>query len=749
MALQRPPVTAPKQTHPTFARDLPSDVNSCSLPPSRIEEVVESHILQIREVSTTAEEKEEEQVPHDIFEVFATKKKKCDNRASKVPELATPPPSIGTARTSPQFHYLSGADDQHLVSELQGYLMQGKLMLTTPAHVFAASPTIRKDLVKKLRLQWIIEKELKVNPEASHLPEDPRETDNAKVQTHLQMLAPERPLAFCLPLQELDILVNGDLKVSAIYDTGSQIIVIRQDLVETLGLRINMHRTIEMEGANGATNWMVGCIESLTMQVGDVPFKIHAHVVKSASYSLLLGHPFQQALLCCFEDLPSGEVEISVRDPANIACRVYIPTHSHNRCAPGVKILMVVNCAPSPPIFVTDQHTAHHALPPLPPPDSATLVLKYKKVDQKVKPVATTLPEGFRNIHRIPVDPLLSLPPLPTSPPDFTPGRHLTQECLDDLALNAHDFLWPEELKLLHHVLKINECRLAWEEAEKGRFCDEYFSPVKIPIIEHIPWAHRNIPIPSGILGDVIQIFKDKYATGMYEHSDASYCSRWFCVKKKSGVLRLVHDLQPLNTVTICNSRVPPIADQIIESMAGHSCYSMLDLFIGYDHRTLDISSCDLTTIQSPIGAVRLTCLPQGWTNAGAIFHEDITFILKPEIPNVAWPFMDDCSIKGPATRYETDDSGFETIPNNDQMCRFIWEHLNDVHCILHCLCCAGSTVSAKKLFIAVPEVIILGHKCNYEGCVPDNSKIARVRNWPDCKNLSDVCTFLGLAGYM
>jgi hypothetical protein len=378
---------------------------------------------------------------------------------------------------------------------------------------------------------------------------------------------------------------------------------------------------------------------------------------------------------------------------------------------------LVINrsAPPSPPIPRLD--TASHVLLPLLPANPATLVLKYKKVNKKIKPVPATLPEDFHNIRCIPVDPLLSLSSLPTSPPNFTPGQCLTQEHLDKLGLNAHNFLWPEELKLLQHMLKINELGLAWTEEEEGHFSDEYFTPVKIPVIEHVPWAHKNIPIPSGILGDVIKIFKDKFVAGVYKHSDASYHSRWFCVKKKSGALRLVHDLQPLNVITICNSGVPPIADQVIEAMAGRSCYNMLDLFVRYDHHMLDASSHDLTTIQSPIGAMRLTCLPQGWTNTGAIFHEDVTFILEPKIPDTAWPFMDDCSIKGPATWYETGDGRYETIPANDQVHRFIWEHLNDMHRILHRLRCAGATMSAKKLFVAVPKVIILGHKCNYDGC--------------------------------
>ncbi len=148
----------------------------------------------------------------------------------------------------------------------------------------------------------------------------------------------------------------------------------------------------------------------------------------------------------------------------------------------------------------------------------------------------------------------------------------------------------------------------------------------------------------------------------------------------------------------------------------------MLDLFVGYDHRTLDVSSRDLTTIQSPISGVRLTCLPQAWTNAGAIFHEDVTFILEPEIPHVAWPYMDDFSIREPAMRYETNQGGFDTILENSGIRTFIWHYLSDVHRIFHRLRSASATV----LFIAVPEVCDPWSQCNCQGRVPDDSKIPR-----------------------
>ena len=220
-------------------------------------------------------------------------------------------------------------------------------------------------------------------------------------------------------------------------------------------------------------------------------------------------------------------------------------------------------------------------------------------------------------------------------------------------------------MKLAAHVLKVNESALAWTEAERGRFRDDYFTPVRIPTVVHTPWIHKNIPIPTGLLDKVIDMFKEKIAAGVYEPSDASYHSRWFCVPKKNGTLRLVHDLQPLNAVTIRNAAVPPLVDQFVEGIAAHSCYSMLDLLVGYDHRTLDVASRDLTSFQSPLGTLQNTTLPQGSTNAVAIFHGDVTFILEPEIPNVAKPFLDDTVVMGPRSCYETPEGGYETTPDN------------------------------------------------------------------------------------
>ncbi|KZO92159.1 hypothetical protein CALVIDRAFT_487994, partial [Calocera viscosa TUFC12733] len=178
-------------------------------------------------------------------------------------------------------------------------------------------------------------------------------------------------------------------------------------------------------------------------------------------------------------------------------------------------------------------------------------IRKYKPMDRKVKPVSTTTPEDVKIGRRFPSDPLEFLPELPIFPPDFKPGLRLTQERYDALDLNKHGFLWPEELKLVSWIIQQHEMVFAWDESEMGLFRSDYFDPVIIPTIEHTPWQHKNIPIPPGLLPKVLKVLKDKLNAGVYEPSQSSYRSRWFCVLKKDGTLRPVLDLQPLNGITI------------------------------------------------------------------------------------------------------------------------------------------------------------------------------------------------------
>jgi hypothetical protein len=193
-------------------------------------------------------------------------------------------------------------------------------------------------------------------------------------------------------------------------------------------------------------------------------------------------------------------------------------------------------------------------------------------------------PEEFRIIRNITGDPLNDIPVLPTHPPDFVPGLQYMQERHNKLQLNPDGFLWPEEEKLAHHLVREQEDGLSWVKEEKGEFQKDFFPPVRILTVPHTPWVYKNIPILPGLHDKLIKIVRDKIVSGAYEPSNAAYRSRWFCVIKRNGSsLRVVHDLHPFNTITIGDVSIPPITEQLVESFGARACYANLDLFVAYD----------------------------------------------------------------------------------------------------------------------------------------------------------------------
>ena len=380
------------------------------------------------------------------------------------------------------------------------------------------------------------------------------------------------------------------------------------------------------------------------------------------------------------------------------------------------------------------------------PPDDSFL---YKKVANKTRPVATTLPENFRILRHEHPNPLQNLRPLPTHPPKFSPIGRFTQERRNAMDLGK-DFLTPEEVKLAEWIVSTHNKAFAWSDEERGAFDPQYFAPIEIPHISHVPWVLRQGPIPRGILNEVIKIIEDKWRSGVYEPSSSSYNSRWFCVFKKDGKsLRLVHSLEPLNAVTVRNAAMPPYTDVVAEDFAGRSIYTTLDLYVSFDQRQLHENSRDMTTFNTPLGSFRLTVLPMGWTNSPAVLQGDVTHILRPEIPHWTQPFADDVPVKGPKSRYELADGTYETIPENSGIRRFVWEHFEAVHRIIQRVESYGATFSGKKAFIGVPRADILGHLCTYEGRIPDPSRVRTIENWPIPTNVSEVRAFLGTCGVL
>src|SRR6266436_3196217 len=195
---------------------------------------------------------------------------------------------------------------------------------------------------------------------------------------------------------------------------------------------------------------------------------------------------------------------------------------------------------------------------------------KYKPVAKKVIPVSTQDPEAAIPAYRdIPIGELSELPVSPKRMEDLRFTGRLTKERVSSIISKVPaGFLTKAEAELLIHVLFQYERAIAFTDLERGTFSQKFYPDYVIRTVPHQPWQRKPIRLPQSRREEVIRIMKEQMSSGKYEPSSASYRSTFFAVEKKGGDLRVVHDLQPLNAVTVRDATLPPRVDNMIESFS-------------------------------------------------------------------------------------------------------------------------------------------------------------------------------------
>ena len=376
---------------------------------------------------------------------------------------------------------------------------------------------------------------------------------------------------------------------------------------------------------------------------------------------------------------------------------------------------------------------------------------KYKPVAKKVVPVSVRNPDPTPPEYK-PIVPL-DLPPLTTNPrkiEDFVYTEKLTKERIETIIGNVpNGFLTKAELELALSVVFEFKEAFAFTDEERGSFSSEYFPPYVIKTVPHIPWQIKPIRLPKAREAEIMRMLEEQRQAGKYELSSSSYRSTIFAVEKKGGKLRIVHDLQPLNRVTIRDATVPPRMEDVVENLKGRSFYSAADLKSGYDAIILAEESRDLTTFYAyDLGNMRLTSSPQGFTNSMQEFGRRVGWVLKPmksiepEKPNDADDWVDDLFSMGPETRYND-----ETILENSDIRRFVYEGVTNFRRLVSLVFQAGLTISGTKVVIATPALTALGTIVSILGGHVSHEIAAKIAKWPVCRSVSEVRGFLGTVG--
>ncbi len=131
------------------------------------------------------------------------------------------------------------------------------------------------------------------------------------------------------------------------------------------------------------------------------------------------------------------------------------------------------------------------------------------------------------------------------------------------------------------------------------------------------------------------------------------------------------------------------------------------------------------------------------------VLQGDITYTLQDEIPDVTIPFVDDAGVKGPITRYKTADGGYETIPKNSGIRRFVWEHFQNLNRVVQRMKYAVVLGQGRRRTSVYRKQLSLDTSAHMKAEYPKMEKSTRSRIGGPCLDLTDVRSFLGTAGIL
>ncbi|KAL4022676.1 hypothetical protein IC575_016420 [Cucumis melo] len=197
-------------------------------------------------------------------------------------------------------------------------------------------------------------------------------------------------------------------------------------------------------------------------------------------------------------------------------------------------------------------------------------------------------------------------------------------------------------------------------------------------------------------------------------------------VKKKDGSMRLCINYRELNKVTIKNRYPLPRIDDLFDQLQGATVFSKIDLRSRYHQLRIKDGDVPKTAFRSRYGHYEFIVMSFGLTNAPAVFMDLMNRVFREFLDTFVIVFINDILIYS------------KTKAEHEEHLRMVLQTPWD------------NKLYAKfsKCEFWLKQVSFLGHVVSNAGVYVDPAKIEVVTSWPRPFTVSEVRSFLGLAGY-
>ena len=125
-------------------------------------------------------------------------------------------------------------------------------------------------------------------------------------------------------------VIDSTQRKECILDPGCQIVAMSEDTCHDLSLVYDPAIKLNMQSANGNTDWSLGLARNVPFTIGAITLYMQVHIIRSPAYDILLGRPFDILTESIVRNFANEDQTVTITDP-NTGQRYTIPTFPRGR----------------------------------------------------------------------------------------------------------------------------------------------------------------------------------------------------------------------------------------------------------------------------------------------------------------------------------------------------------------------------------------------------------------------------------